>query len=438
MPKRNIVWIAIGAVIAVLLWKVPESIIRRDALYTQFSPLLDVRVQVLKHYAEPVNEDELLRGAIEGMLNRLDPYSEYYDAKEYSQFQMRTEGQFNGIGIWIDKPPRGQVVILGPIEGSPAFAAGLLADDRITRINGKETTDMSREDAVGLIAGPPGTSVALTIHRPASDETFEKTITRGVVTVRTVRGWARSADWEWDYLIDPGRRIGYVRISSFERRTAEQLDEVIRRLLVEHGMRALVLDVRDNPGGLLDVAVHIVNPFLRGGTIVTTKGRSTHPQPYSATRDNMYPDFPVVVLVNRGSASASEILAGALQDHGRAMLVGKPTFGKGSVQELFELGDKHGAVKLTTGYYYLPNGERIHGRGVVPDRIVELTPEERTRLVESQRAVYSTTHVPTTTQAASGPAGAPAGGRVEIIIDRQLEEALAILRQRLASQPSEG
>ncbi len=449
MPKRNIVWLLIGAVVVVLLLKAPESIVRRDQLYTQFGPLLDVRVQVRKHYVEEVDDAALLRGAIDGMLNRLDPYTMYFDEQEYEQFHQRTQGQFSGIGIEVGQGRSGGLVVISPIEGSPAFHAGLRAGDRITRIDGRDTSNMSLAQGVRLIQGRAGTSVTLTIYRPATDTTAEKVITRGLVTVRTVRGWARDDKWRWDYLIDPEHRIGYIRISGFEAQTAEQFDEALTELRSRQDLAALVIDVRDNPGGLLDVVSSIVNRFIAEGVIVSTRGRFSPEKVYTATRDEKYPPFPLAVLVNGGSASAAEILAGALQDHGRAVVVGEPTFGKGSVQELIQLENNNGAVKLTTAYYYLPKGERIHGRGIQPDVLVELSPRERAMLVDSQQAVYSTTHTPP-----SGPEGGPpqAPGpstatatdtapaartpAAAIPIDRQLAEALAVLRQRLATQPS--
>ncbi|MBI4581542.1 MAG: PDZ domain-containing protein, partial [Planctomycetes bacterium] len=242
MPKRNIIWILVAGVVALLLWKVPEGAVRRDALYTQFSPLLDVRVQVLKHYVEPVADEQLLKGAIDGMLNHLDPYCAYFSQREYEQFNKQAKGQFYGIGIEVTRLPSEGLLIVSPIEGSPAFHAGLRAGDHITAIDGVKTDHMPLDKGVEMISGSPGTSVRLTVMRPSTEETFDKTITRGLITVRTVRGWARDGDWQWDYLIDPERRIGYVRISRFEGQTAEQFDEVVRDLLARHRTRGLVLD----------------------------------------------------------------------------------------------------------------------------------------------------------------------------------------------------
>lgn len=436
MPKRNLVWVAIAAVIAVLLWKVPENFVRRDALYNRFSPLLDVRVQVLKNYVEPVDDKVLLRGAIDGMLNRLDPYSEYYDNTQYEQFQKQTEGRFEGIGIEVAPGPAGGLIVVSPIEGSPAFQEGLRSGDLIVEIDGVKTDSMELEKGVRLITGKPGTNVTLTILRQGVTEPLQKTIRRGIITIRTIRGWSRSAEWEWDYIIDPDLGIAYIRISRFEGHTDEQFDSVVKELLAREGLRGLIIDVRDNPGGLLDVVVRVANRFIAEGVIVSTKGRNTPEKPYLAVPGNTYPYFPVVILVNKGSASASEILAGALKDHHRATLVGEQTFGKGSVQELIRIENNGGAVKLTTAYYYLPNGERIHGRGVVPDVILDLTQQERTKLMESQMAVYSTatSTAPTATQPTTS--SAPSRVSINVDADRQLREALKLLQQRITSQPA--
>jgi len=441
MPKRNLVWIAVGAVLAVLLWKVPEALIRRDALYEQFGPLTDISLQIHKNYVKEVSSEVLLRGAIDGMMQELDPYSRYFDAAEYEQFSKRTEGQFYGIGVEVDQLVTGELVIVSPIEGSPAFLAGLRTDDRIIMIDNVKTVDISAEKAVEMIKGKPDTSVRLAIFRPSTTEHFEKTIERKLIMVPTVRGWAHTVQWEWDYVIDPENRIGYVRILNFERNTALQLDAVVRRLLIDEQMKGLVVDVRDNPGGLLDVAVRVADHFLDEGLIVSTKGRNTPEQPYPATRGDTYPAYlRVAMLVNGGSASASEIVAGALKDHKRAVIVGEKTFGKGSVQTMFEVENHQGRLKLTTGYYYLPNGELIHERGIMPDKEVVLTPAERAALLESQMRVYSTSRKASTRpSSASAPASAAAattsspapGDKVAVIIDRQLQAALDVLRAEL-------
>lgn len=411
MPKRNIVWIIIGVTVAVLLWKGPESRIRRDTLYNQFSPLLDVRLQIQKHYVEPVKEDDLLHGAIDGMLSRLDPYSAFYTESEYGEFQKRTEGQFPGIGVHVGTHTDGGLLVVSPIEGSPAFRARIRAGDRITHIDGVETRGKSVDQCVKLISGEPNTRVTLTIERAGIREPFKVTITRAIVNVPTVRGWARTEDWKWDYVIDRAMGIGYVRILSFEGHTDEQFRQIVDDLLSRELIRGLIIDVRDNPGGLLDVVVSIANNFLTQGVIVSTKSRLAPEKPYVASREGTYPPIPLAILVNGGSASASEILSGAFKDHKRAVVVGEKTFGKGSVQTILQVENHNGWVKLTTAYYYLPNGERIHGKGVVPDRPVTLTSDERAQLLDSWLSVYAAGDYPTTTPAATTPATSttPAG-----------------------------
>lgn len=467
MPKRNIVWILIAAVIAVLLWQAPDALLRRDYLYNKFGPLLDVRVQILKHYVEPIDEEDLLRGAINGMIDRLDPYSTYFSESEYQEFQQRTKGEFPGIGVHLANPPGMGLMVISPIEGTPAFRAGLRPGDRITHVDRTKTAGLTLDQCVKMISGPAGTSVTLTIQRPALEEPFEVSITRSVVNVPTVRGWARTADWKWDYMIDPKLRIAYLRITNFEGKTAEQCNQIISELLTKQQMRGLIIDVRDNPGGLLESVVSITKHFVAGGRIVSTKSPNRPEVLYMAAREETYPDFPLAILVNNGSASASEILAGSLRDHDRAVVVGEKTFGKGSVQEVLPVENNNGFIKLTTAYYYLPKGERIHGKGVVPDRIVDLKPEERTAMIDSWIEVFSGGTIPATsepavtTEPAEGPSGAglgsrpssgpsphaataaaavlPAtlpqpsepGKRLEIIIDPQLNEAIEVIRDKL-------
>jgi carboxyl-terminal processing protease len=437
MPKRNIVWIAVVAVLVVGLWKLPEIVARRDALYDQFSPLLDARVEILKRYVEEIDEDQLVVDAIDGMLDGLDPYCEYYTHSEHEQFKKITDGEFIGIGVEVERASTGEIRIVSPIEGSPAFQAGLRPEDLITAIDGHRTADLANlTEGVELMTGNPNTSVALEIYRPSTEEIYEKTITRSRITVPSIRGWARTGT-EWDYLIDAESRIGYVRILNFESHTAEQLHAVLQPLFAHHRIRGLIIDVRNNPGGLLEVVVSIANRFLSEGLIVSTRGRNTPERPYVAQSNETYPPIPVAIMINRGSASASEILAGALRDHGRAVLVGDRTYGKGSVQELIPLGDgggSKGAVKITTAYYYLPNGERIHGIGVKPDILVELTPEQIREVHEAQAAVYDRIYLE---DASPATATASAPARSEILIDPQLEKAIEWMRSTLATRPVE-
>jgi carboxyl-terminal processing protease len=436
MPKRNIVWVAIALVLAVILWKAPEYFVHQEKLYEEYYPLLQVSDLVKKNYVEEVEDSDLVRGAIRGILNELDQHSVYFDPIQNKKFHQTTEGKFHGIGVVIEQKETGELLIVSPIEGSPAFEAGLRSGDLIIEVDGEKTYELSLTRCVEMITGEPGTTVKLRIRRPSTRKTFARTIARGVIKLRTVRGWARDVSWEWDYVIDKENHIGYIRISSFERVTSEQLDDAVRILLARHRMRGLILDLRDNPGGLLDVAVNTANRFLTKGTIVSVKYRSTTKRIYQANREQQtYPQFPIVILVNEGTASAAEIVSGALRDHGRATLVGTTTHGKGSVQELFPIesrGRREGTVKLTTAYYYLPNGTCIHKKGVRPDVELEMTPEQIEAVHESRREVNAVRPRPSTTQTATAPTTAPTTQqRIEIVIDPQLEKALEIMRQRL-------
>ncbi len=433
MPKRNLIWIAVMAVLVVGMIKIPDIIARRDALYNKYSTLLTARIEILKRYVEDVDEEELVQGAVGGMLDALDPYCEYYTPEELEQFKKHTDGEFIGIGVEVVRTLTGDIRIVSPIEGSPAFLAGLRPNDLITAIDGQRTADLnSLTEAVKLMTGDPNSSVKLEIYRPSEDEILDKTIVRRRITVPSVRGWAR-AGTEWDYLIDEENRIGYIRILNFESHTAEQFEAVLDGLYTRGKLRGLIIDVRDNPGGLLDVVVEISNLFVTDGVIVSTRGRRTPERRYVAQSDKIYPRIPTVILVNRGSASASEILGGAMRDLGVATLIGETTYGKGSVQELITLENGKGAVKLTTAYYYLPNGERIHGTGVTPSEVVELNDEQKQAIRDAQRAVYEKIYLPEETgegDASTKPA------RVEILIDPQLERALEVIRGRLATLPA--
>ncbi len=422
MPRRNLVWLLVVVVLGVGLWVYPHTILRRDMLYQEFGVLLDVRAQIRKNYVEEIEDRTLLRGAIRGMLQELDPFSDYFDGEEYAQFNKRSAGQFSGIGAEVSIKD-GYLTVISPIEDTPAFAAGLRAGDRILEIDGVSASSLSLAQAVARISGEAGTKVRLKIRPAGSEETREVCITRGVVTFVSVKGYRRREDNTWDYFVDRQAGIGYVRLASFDKNTPEQLDRAVQTMYAE-GLQGLILDLRDNPGGLLETAVAIADRFLSGGKIVSTKGRASPEEIWWATPDGDYRNQPpLVLLVNDGSASASEILAGALRDHNRAVLVGEKTYGKGSVQKLIELNKGESALKLTMAYYYLPKDERIHQKGVKPDYEVRLTPEEKRVLLPERRAL-------TTTRTATASATRP------VLADRQLERAIEVLRARMGLPPA--
>jgi len=417
--------------IALLFWQLPSTVARRDTVYRTFEPLVDIRAEILKNYVEEVDEKDLIRGAIEGMLQRLDPYSTYFGPEQMADLNRDTTGSFGGIGILIDIKD-GWLTVISPIEDSPAFRAGVMAGDRLIEIDGESTKGMSMSDAVNKLTGKPGTKVTITVRHELKNEQATLTLTRDNIKIFSVKGWQRRTGAEWDYLIDPEQKIGYIRVSKFMPDTAKTLDAAVKKLQSE-GLKALILDLRLNPGGLLESAIEVADLFLEDGVIVSTKGRWSQKKDSVARKEGTYPNFPMAVLVNRYTASAAEIVAGALRDHKRAVVIGERTFGKGSVQNVIRLEDQQGAIKLTTAYYYLPNGECIHktrqaeatGKwGVEPLIEVRLSEEELVAVINARRDADIIRPATQATTVASQP-------RSGLIIDRQIDQALKILKVEL-------
>jgi carboxyl-terminal processing protease len=322
--------------------------------------------QVRGSYVDPVTKRELVEDALRGMLTRLDPHSDYMDRQQYRQMSAITRGQFGGIGIELTLEGRIPQVI-SPIDGTPAAKAGIEPGDRIIKIDGQATDGMDVEGIVKRLRGAPGSRVILTILR-ANRPPFEVSLTRRIIHVVSVKP-----------ALEPGR-IGYARITTFTENTPAELAAAIVRLKQQaHGrLDGFILDLRNDPGGLLDSAVDVAGDFLDGGVVVTTRGRTAdddHTFNAPVTGD-LLPRVPMVVLVNSASASAAEIVAGALQDHRRATVMGTRTFGKGSVQSIIPL-EGHGALRLTTALYYTPNGQSLQGRGVTPNIIVPVPKDEQ-------------------------------------------------------------
>ncbi len=316
--------------------------------------------RIKSDYVETVDDKTLLESAIRGMLSGLDPHSSYLDQREYRDLQVGTSGEFGGLGIEVGMD-EGFIKVIAPIDDTPAQRAGLKAGDMIIRIDEKPVKGMSLNDAVGLMRGKPGTSITLTILRGGGERPFKVELVRDVIQVASVRSRT----------LEPG--YGYIRIAHFQSRTTEDLLKAIGQLKDENegGLKGLVLDLRNNPGGVLNSAVGVSDAFLGDGLIVYTKGRVDDSElQFKAGPDDVLKGAPIVVLVNSGSASASEIVAGALQDHGRAIVMGSPTFGKGSVQTIVPI-DNLTALKLTTARYYTPSGRSIQAQGIVPDIVLE-------------------------------------------------------------------
>jgi carboxyl-terminal processing protease len=331
--------------------------------------------QVRNNYVEPVTDKQLVEGAIKGMLGALDPHSSYMDAKEYREMQVQTRGEFGGLGMQVTME-NGLVKIISPIDDTPAAKAGLKPGDLILAINDAPVTDMTLSDAVEKLRGAIGTQVKLTLRREGLDP-FEVTLTRADIKVDPVKS----------HLV--GNDIGYIRITNFSERTSSGLENAVKSLRQQAGdkLAGIVLDLRNNPGGLLDQAVAVSNDFLDHGEIVSIRGR--RPQEnrrFEAQADrDLVRGLPMVVLINGGSASASEIVAGALQDHHRAVLLGTRTFGKGSVQTVLPVKESGGAIRLTTALYYTPSGRSIQATGIEPDVVVEPAKVEKVAEVMRRR-----------------------------------------------------
>lgn len=324
--------------------------------YQELQLFTDVLTIVKRSYVEEVTIKDLVYGAIDGMLASLDPHSGFMSPDIYKEMKIDTRGEFGGLGIEISARD-GVLTIVSPIEDTPASRAGLEAGDHILKIEDQYTKDMEIMEAVHLMRGKPGTSVTITIMRSGFEKPQPFTLEREVIKVKSVK----SKNLE--------NGFGYIRLAQFQERSGEDLNNALDQLRKDNDgpLRGLVLDLRNNPGGLLDQAVEVSDKFLTEGLIVYTQGREDDAQmEFSAMHSGTEADYPMVVLINGGSASASEIVAGALQDHGRAVIMGTQSFGKGSVQTIIPLSDESG-LRLTTAKYYTPNGTSIQARGIVPD-----------------------------------------------------------------------
>jgi carboxyl-terminal processing protease len=321
-----------------------------EALKT-FSQVLDL---VESNYVKPVTKKELIDNSIKGMLEELDPHSTYLSPEDFKDMQVDTAGKFSGIGIEISMD-QGRIIVVSPIEDTPAYKAGLLAGDIILEIDGESTQDMTLMDAVKLIRGEKGTSVTLLILHKDSNKPVEVAIVRGTIPIVNVK----TQSLEDGYL--------YLRLTKFQESSTKNLREAIAEYRKKHTLKGIVFDLRNNPGGLLNQAVSVADTFLEDGTIVYIQGRNqADRKDFYATKNAGDVKVPMVTLINAGSASASEIVAGALQDRKRSLIVGERSFGKGSVQQIIPLSDGSG-IKLTTALYYTPNGRSIQAEGIDPD-----------------------------------------------------------------------
>jgi carboxyl-terminal processing protease len=404
--------------------------------------------QIADRYIEPVQRWDLFQGAMKGMTGELDEYSDYIPPVRYEEFETNLEQYFGGVGMEVSvEPETKQLMVLSPLVGTPAFRAGIRSGDRILKIDGRRTDGMGLREAVRLMRGKVGTKVRLTILHEGDDEPVELEIARAEIKVDSVIGNRRSADGSWEYFLEGREGIAHVRVTSFGERTPGELKKVIDELR-EEGMRGLILDVRNNPGGLLDKAADVCDLFIDSGVIVTTRRRDGSVRSrFEAHEDGTYPCFPMAVLVNQYSASASEIVAACLQDHERATIVGQRTWGKGTVQEPIELEEGYGALKITIATYWRPNGHNIHRRkkpdsdeyvgeeedwGVIPDNgyEVKIEGEDFVKLIRQQmrRDLYDPTG-----KIKPEPNGDGGEGSEEVV-DSQLEKAVEAVEKKLADE----
>ena len=361
----------LGLVIVVgcgcLVWSSSQIVSAADAekvknstdVYRLLNLFGDVFERVRSDYVEAPTDEELIEAAITGMLTSLDPHSSYMNLKNYKEMQVNTRGAFGGLGIQVSMD-KGVVKVISPIDDTPAYRAGIEAGDYITHLDGKMVQGMTLQDAVEKMRGKVGADIKLTIRRKGTPDPFDVTVTRAVIKITSIRSRLEG-------------KIGYVRITSFTEQSNSGLKKAVDKFDKELGddLLGIVLDLRNNPGGLLDQAIAVSDSFLERGEIVSTRSRNAEDTSrFSARPGDLAKGKPVVVLINGGSASASEIVAGALQDHKRAVILGTQSFGKGSVQTIMPLPG-HGAMRLTTARYFTPSGRSIQGEGVTPDILVE-------------------------------------------------------------------
>ncbi len=354
----------------------------QDSSHTDMYQLLkvfgDVMQRVRAEYVDPVDDKDMVENAINGMLTGLDPHSSYMNAKAFKDMQIQTKGEFGGLGIEVSED-KGVIKVVSPIDDTPAARAGIKPGDIITALDGKTVIGLSLNDAVDRMRGPPNSKIVLTIKRQNVDKPIEVPLIRETIHIQVVKSRMEPND------------IGYVRLSQFTEQADAGIKQAVKNLRAQNGgkLRGLILDLRNNPGGLLDQAVAVSSDFVEQGEIVSTRAR--HPedsQRWDAKGEDIMHGAPVVVLINGGSASASEIVSGALQDHHRAVLVGTRSFGKGSVQTVIPLPG-NGAMRLTTARYYTPSGRSIQALGIAPDVVVDETREDRGSFGGEHEADYN-------------------------------------------------
>lgn len=419
MKRRLLITLVIALLLSNLIlgWRIQSLSAAgedKDAPYKNIELLTSVMEIIRKDYVdgEKLSYQDLVYSALKGMLTALDPHSQFMDPASFDEMKQETGGQFGGIGVIIGSKD-GIVTVISPIEDTPGFKAGLLPGDKIIRIDGKSTDKMILSDVVKQLRGLPGTKVTITILRPKANDIEDITITRATIKMESVKDTRIVGD-----------HIGYTRVVQFNEPTTDEFEKALLKLEKE-GMQGLVLDLRGNPGGLLESAVDVAGKFLpKGELVVYTEGRNPAVKNlYRVRESRTHPDYPIAVLINEGSASGSEIVAGALQDTKRAIIVGETSFGKGSVQSVLPLPDKS-AIRLTTAKYYTPGKKVIHEHGITPDIVVPMSEEDWGQIL-LQRSL-STPDEKTTETPESPPQ--EKDRKKEPVRDAQLDRAVDLLK----------
>jgi len=426
--------IALALLCGVVLGKGWERTGHAGETYEELKTFSEVLNQVQKHYVDETKPKDLIQGAIRGMLATLDPHSAYMTPEMYKEMQVETRGEFGGVGIQIGVKEN-RLAVIAPIEGTPAHRAGIKAGDFIVKVNDETTKDLTLMDAVQKMRGPKGSKVNLTIQREGAQDPLLFTLVRDTIKIESVKS----------KVID---NLGYVRLTQFQEATGRDLAKAIKQFK-EQKVQGAILDLRNNPGGLLTAAVDVSEQFLPNGKMVVyTKSREGKKDEWLSKSKDQLEDLPVIILVNEGSASASEIVAGALQDWGRAVIVGTTSFGKGSVQTILSLGDGSG-LRLTTAKYYTPKGRSIQSTGITPDIVVKLPTSAAPKSAEGKNGEKDADlkgGKPSTGKEATPPAGKPAdeaspkngttppaslpeaGGDISLEQDIQLQKAVELLK----------
>lgn len=448
--NRFLSGLVLAGALALGMWSRTDAARPKDEMLELYGQFVDAVEKVEANYVRPIDRKDLLEAALNGMLQNLDPHSNFINTTGWKSFRRQIEGSFGGVGIQVGTDNVGRLKVIAPLVGSPAYEAGIMPDDVIMEIDGQSTEGMSLDRSTELMQGQPGTTVKVKV-RHRDGETEDLNVNRAIIELPTVLGDHRNADDSWDYMLDKEAKIGYIRITSFAQKTAQELRSALESLK-KQGMKGLVLDLRNNPGGLLPAAVEISNMFVPEGKIVSTRGRNTVERVFEAEKSKVVTDVPMVVLVNGSSASASEIVSAALQDHNRAAVVGTRSFGKGSVQNIIEMEDGQGVLKLTVATYWRPSGKNIHRFknarqsdewGVSPNEGLEvkLTDKELVDWIVGRRDLDLNVFGK---RKATSDAGAKldaetrekAAASAAKFVDKQREKAIETVKQRIANPPA--